>query len=354
MIKIHHMNMTILKSLYVATLTAGTFTILSGCSLLNNNKKYVVTGSGQELSQTDNTETLRPLSPPKQQADKEKKKTQKKSKSNSNSRTQVTSGETADGSYVASNSAQTATRQNTALPTDFTINGEWTIYSVRNNVVTGEERPYITFDLAANRFYGSNGCNIINGDAIVSDKNALKLDNIITTMKMCGDAPFEYLINLALSEVVSYNARQVGPNTFLDLKGSGNSTIMVLRRHNMDFLNGAWAITSLNGTAMPAEGAEDAATMTINIPDLQIHGTTGCNIFNGKLFIDPDKNNSMQFENIGMTRMACPPDSRETEFLLGLEMVETAKSTGKDTIAMYSADGELIFEMRRIHYDTEE
>ena len=94
--------------------------------------------------------------------------------------------------------------------------------------------------------------------------------------------------------------------------------------------------------------------MTINIPDLQIHGTTGCNIFNGQLFIDPDKNNSMQFVNIGTTRMACPPNSRETEFLLGLEMVETAKATGTDTIAMYSADGKLIFEMRRINYPREE
>ena len=227
-------------------------------------------------------------------------------------------------------------------------------YFPTNFVVHNEERPYINFDLAAKRFYGSNGCNIVNGDMTLSGKTGLKLDNIIATMKMCSDAPFEYLINLALSEVSSYSARQVGPNTFLDLKGNGGSVIMVLRRHNMDFLNGAWAITSLNGTPMPAEGAEDAATMTINIPDLQIHGTTGCNIFNGQLFIDPDKNNSMQFVNIGTTRMACPPNSRETEFLLGLEMVETAKATGTDTIAMYSADGKLIFEMRRINYPREE
>lgn len=362
------MNRTFFKTIAIAALSVGILSTSTGCALLDNSKKHVVTGSGEELTQND--KKRQPLAPPKNQnaKDTSEKKQQKskpiKNKKN-NANEKVTSAEVAEARKEAAalDSGNKTTMTQTdktnkdagaVLPADFSLNGEWTIYSVRNNMVTGEERPYITFDLAAKRFYGSNGCNIVNGDITLSDKDGLKLDNIIATMKMCSDAPFEYLINLALSEVSSYSARQVGPNTFLDLKGNGGSVIMVLRRHNMDFLNGAWAITSLNGTPMPAEGAEDAATMTINIPDLQIHGTTGCNIFNGQLFIDPDKNNSMQFVNIGTTRMACPPNSRETEFLLGLEMVETAKATGTDTIAMYSADGKLIFEMRRINYPREE
>lgn len=82
---------------------------------------------------------------------------------------------------------------NNALPADFTINGEWTIYSVRGNVVTGEERPYITFDLPAKRFYGSNGCNIINGDLLSEAQDSLRLENIISTMRMCQDAPLNIL-----------------------------------------------------------------------------------------------------------------------------------------------------------------
>lgn len=164
-------------------------------------------------------------------------------------------------------------------------------------------------------------------------------------MKMCADAQFEYLINLAVSDVRSYTARQEGPVTFLDLKGAEGNTVLVLRRHNMDFLNGAWKVETLNGKALTGE---DDATMTINIPDLKIHGTTGCNIFNGSLFIDPDKINSMQFMDIATTRMMCPPDSRETEFLLGLESVETAKSLDGNTIAMYDTEGNEIFKMHKI------
>ncbi|MDE6529088.1 MAG: META domain-containing protein, partial [Muribaculaceae bacterium] len=199
--------------------------------------------------------------------------------------------------------------------------------------------------LQAKRFYGSNGCNIINGDLVMNAKNELRLENIISTMKMCDDAPFEYLINLAVSDVKSYMAHQEGPVTFLDLKGADGNTVLVLRRHNMDFLNGAWKVVSLNGS--PLSGSDDA-TMTINIPDLRIHGTTGCNIFNGSLFIDPDKVDSMQFMDIATTRMMCPPDSRETEFLLGLESVETAKSIGGNEIAMYDTDGKEVFKMTKI------
>jgi heat shock protein HslJ len=235
---------------------------------------------------------------------------------------------------------------------NFTINGEWTIYSVRGNVVTGEERPYINFDLDANRFYGSNGCNIVNGDLQMAgeDSRELKMTNVISTMQTCADAPFEYLINLAIADVKAYSVRQDGSITFLALQGTDGHEVMVLRRHNMDFLNGAWTILSINGEQWTQE---NKATMTINIPDLKIHGTTGCNLFNGSLFIDPDKVHSMQFLDIATTRRACPADSRETELLLALECVETARSTGDDTIAMFDTEGNELFTMQRIELHQE-
>ena len=232
--------------------------------------------------------------------------------------------------------------------TDFSIEGEWTIYSVRGNIVTGEERPYVCFDLPANRMYGSNGCNIINADISVKAPSSISIENMVSTMKACADAPFEYLINLALADVKSYSARQEGPDTYLDLKAQNGSTLITLRRHNMEFLNGPWAITSLNSTAMPAEGSEDAATIVVDIPQLRIHGNTGCNIFNGNLFIDPDKERSMQFTDIITTRMACAPDSRETELLLALEAVESARQTGADTVGLYDVEGNEIITLKRM------
>jgi len=348
----------------------------ASCSILDRSPKHIVQGSDGRAA-TERTEVTSSdsasgpvLTPPKSIASKSKSKqppsggkavkNKKKKKGGKNSkvlqselddvRREVAAG--TDGDTAAkdrSGSKQNLAVQN-AVPTDFSIGGEWIIYSVRGNIVTGEERPYITFDLPAKRFYGSNGCNIINGDLTMDDKGGVRFENIITTMRMCSDAPFEYLINLAVSDVKSYVARQEGTVTFLDLNGADGRPVMVLRRHNMDFLNGAWKITELNGVAMT--GDKDA-TMTINIPDMKIHGTTGCNIFNGELFIDPDKINSMQFLNIATMHSNNSPESRETEFLLGLECVETARLIGSDTIAMFDTDGNRIFEMTRIRYEDE-
>ncbi len=362
------LNYYIVASLGIA-LAAG----LCGCSVFDKSPKHVVQGSEGKVAseRTEVTSDGPVLTPPKGNVtDKEsgtvkggskavKNKKQKgdgqavSQKELAAARKEAAQGNTTGGTGETKGGNQESTVKR-ALPADFTINGEWTIYSVRGNVITGEERPYVNFDLAAKRFYGSNGCNYVNGNLSVEGQNDLRMDNMITTMKMCQDAPYEYLINLAVSDVRSYSARQEGPITFLDLKGADGRTILVLRRHNMDFLNGAWKITDLNGAPLvPADG-EEPATMTINIPDMKIHGTTGCNIFNGTLFIDPDKVDSMQFINIITTRMGCPPGAHETEFLLGLEGVETAKSVGKDSIAMYSTDGKEIFKMVRIEMTQDE
>lgn len=347
---------------------------ISGCSLLDRSQKHVVQGSDGNVREertavTSDVANGPVLTPPKngnvskaatstQSGGKAVKNKNKKKKDKLKNSGGVSKSELAEARREVAQGGQneavmnggekgnkSSAESSTNLPGGFSINGEWTVYSVRDNIVTGEERPYMTFDLQAGRFYGSNGCNIINGDLVTDDKNDLRLENMIATMRMCQDAPFEYLINLAVSDVRSFSARQEGPVTFLDLKGADGRIVLVLRRHNMDFLNGAWKVESLNGK--PLTGTDDA-TMTINIPDLKIHGTTGCNIFNGSLFIDPDKIDSMQFMDIATTRMMCPPDSRETEFLLGLESVETAKALGNGFIGMYDTQGKEVFTMQRI------
>ena len=222
---------------------------------------------------------------------------------------------------------------------------------MRGNIVGGEERPYVNFDLAAKRFYGSNGCNYINGDLRLDGHLQIALENIITSMKMCQDAEYEYLINLALSDVRLFAVRPDGSETYLDMKGDDGNTILILRRHNMDFLNGAWLITGVNGAEI--SGGDDA-TLTINIPDLKIHGSTGCNIYNGELFIDPDKRRSMQFARITTTRMACPDQDRETEILLALEEVEHARLTEKDRVEMYGKDGRLLLTLSRLNLTQDE
>jgi len=83
----------------------------------------------------------------------------------------------------------------------------------------------------------------------------------------------------------------------------------------------------------------------------KIHGNTGCNVFNGTLFIDPDKTDSMQFLDLVTTRTACPLEMRETELLLALEEAESARASSPGITDIYSADGDLLLTLERMAVD---
>lgn len=341
-------------------------TLADGRTVVVKGQADASTSAAKSPQKPEKKKTQNKLTPPK--ADKVKNpKKEKKSKNTEQlpANDRETFGETnvvvcADDSHLhnAANADKTsagdaskvdvaaATVLTPATADEFNINGEWTIYSVRGNEVTGEERPYITIDLPAKRFYGNNGCNYVNGDLEVAPGRELRFTNMISTMKMCQNDQFQYLINLALNDVVKFVPRFENPITFLDLKDNSGRVILVLRRHNMEFLNGAWKVEELNDTKLVQD--EDA-TMTFDTTDLKIHGTTGCNIFNGNLFIDPDKTNSLQIIGLATTKMMCAPDSRETEFLVALEDVETARAIDSNTVVLSSTDGTPLFKLIKMN-----
>lgn len=264
------------------------------------------------------------------------------------------------GSAVYNMNAQTAestsTEQNIAalnndfgevsnLVSDSRLNGEWVFYNLYGEKVTGEERPYINIVNDEGRFYGSNGCNILNGTVVSPKEGDIQFTNILSTRKFCQNAPFEYKINVALDAVKGYSIKQFGHEYYLDLTDKNGYIIVVLRRHNMDFLNGAWRVTSINGELNRNEGVE----IVIDIPEGRIHGNTGCNLLNGQVTIDPDKNNSIQFGNIGTTRMMCQDMQTETSFLVALEEVEAAYADGNNAASLYNSRGKQVLGLERIN-----
>lgn len=229
-----------------------------------------------------------------------------------------------------------------------TIDGEWTIYNVRGEKVSGEELPSITFVLSEHRFYGNNGCNILNGDFTAEGTDGLKFDNVLSTRRLCKDAPFEYAINTALNDVRFYSIKQYGHEYYLDLMNSRRQVILVLRSHNMNFLDGAWRATVIDSRPNRNEAVE----VVIDIAEKHIHGNTGCNILNGDIFIDPDKPNSIQFSKIATTRMMCPDSATETAFLVALEEVEFAYADGNSAIKMYDSHGREVLRFQRVSLDS--
>lgn len=235
-----------------------------------------------------------------------------------------------------------ATAIATTLISDEDINGEWTIIEVNGEKTTGDERPYIYFNISDNRFYGSNGCNIVNGDFRISG-TTLTAENIIATQKACHNAKYEYQINYALGQIASYTIKKQGNEDYLSLYDTNRTKILVLRKHNMDYLNGTWSVIKINNTACNDKNIK----FVIDIPEQKLHGNTGCNIVNGQLFIDPDKENSIQFHQLISTRMACPNQSQETALLVALEEVESAKKNSDQTISLLNNKGTEILILKK-------
>ncbi len=231
-----------------------------------------------------------------------------------------------------------------ATSADIRLDGEWNIDNVNGQKVTGEERPFITFDLSQGRIYGNNGCNIVNADAVTGKGNKLQFTGMMSTQKYCANAPFEHLINTTLDQVRSYKISRYGHEYYLDLFNDRGHLIMVLRKHNMDFLNGAWRVTAINGQPNSNEGVQ----FVFDLPEKKIHGNAGCNIINGEISIDPDVTNSVQFSNIASTRMMCPDIATETAVLVALEETEKAFAKSDDTVTFVNHAGKPVLQLVRI------
>lgn len=250
------------------------------------------------------------------------------------------------------NEVETETPEETEAAINAVLYGEWTVADVGGTAVTGDDRPYVIFDTTAvNPFqlkiYANNGCNTINGElAVTPGGDMQKASEFLSTMMFCADAPYELGINMAFETVRSFSIEKIGQDYLLYMKDYSGKTLLTLRKSDISFLNGAWTVTKIHADAVPDSAG---IKMVIDIPELRVHGNTGCNILNGSLFLDPDKQNAIQFVDLATTRMACPDGEREQQFLVALEEVETVipADDGKGAI-LKNAQGTEVLHLRRL------
>lgn len=225
------------------------------------------------------------------------------------------------------------------------IAGEWVITSVGSTVISrDEDMPYINFVPAENRFYGSNGCNVLNGDFKISG-NSLTFGNVLSTMKYCAGVDFDAAINQVIREgrTVRASIKRIGNESYLYINDSNGKSLLTLVRHNMQFLNGYWYVIKINGKDVN----DEEANIFFDIAALKIHGNTGCNFFNGNILIDPAGANSINFSGMGVTRMACPKGDQERTMLVALEETTKAIAGPDDTAILTDDNGHQLLTLKR-------
>ena len=276
-----------------------------------------------------------------------------------------TTGKTATsgniGSTTTHNSATTGHNQTgkpvqnkpakgTASPsTDVTlekISGEWQIVKVgKKDIPVIDEMPYVNFEIPSGRFYGSNGCNILNGSFNV-DNTTISFNGVISTLKMCQDVEYQYDINAVIGDGKSYQVEATveGGVNYIYLNDARGHHAITLRRSDMSFLNGQWKITRLGDKDIDNE----EMNIFIDMPEHKVHGNTGCNYFNGKLYTSPNEAFSLSFGQMGVTRMACPDNNMETAMLLALEQTTNARPGRNGSAVLYDRNGNTLIVLERM------
>lgn len=232
--------------------------------------------------------------------------------------------------------------------------GEWTAFDVKGKAVTGDDRPYIIFEKNNDNpylvnCYANNGCNTLNGMMSVTPGGKMQSSSqFASTMRMCPDAPYEIGFTEAINYVDNYTLEKIGSEYLLYLKNAAGQTLMVLRKADAGFMNGAWRVTRLGGKDISDNTQME---MVIDIPELKVHGNAPCNVFNGSIFIDPAKQNSIQFRDIATTRMSCPELQLEQELLVALEQVETVVPGHDETAILKDDQGRQLMVLKRINLE---
>lgn len=250
-----------------------------------------------------------------------------------------------EASTVNSQDAMPLYPVTTQTPADISLDGHWFIRTVGSMKLSGfdEEWPFLEFVPTEGRFYGNNGCNILNGSYHVGPKQTLKLSEVSATMRLCPADSLEYPIAHALDAVNSYSvtASKDG-STILSLHDAKNMTVMTLRKSDIDFLNGAWQVEAIKGNKVDNPDCR----LIFDVTEGTVSGDTGCNILNGQMVREPSVSGSLGFTHLRTTRRMCPDISTEQALLIALEEVTTAKhSSGGKSVNLLNSSGEVIIHL---------
>ena len=223
--------------------------------------------------------------------------------------------------------------------------GEWDIVMMRKKQVYTIERAYLYLDFAGgNKVYGCNGCNTINGKFSQSG-NDISFSDFVSTGESCRNVTSEKTIMHTLAEVRHFTLEAQYNAQYLNLMNAKGTVLMVLKRHNLDAMNGAWLVKELESENV----SQHNMRMVIDAEMQTIHGDTGCNIINGVITLDPTKDMAIQFEDLQSGEHDCEAIDYETALLLALERTESCKRINQNEMALLDNKGTIVIVLQRIN-----
>ena len=237
------------------------------------------------------------------------------------------------------------------------LDGQWAIMDINGETVKATDdadTPYMRFEKNLENpnwmdIMVYTGCNFVNGTFSLDGNKIVKQGEILKTLKACADAKYETPLVNALNKMQTLKIEQINNENYLTLKNSSGATLMTLRRHNLNFMDGAWQVTKVKDKNTSMMNIK----MVIDLENNKVHGSAGCNVMNGEVNIDMNINNGIRFKDVNTTRMTCPDLETEYLFLNTLKEVAAVQqgSVSKDVVQnanLLNSQGETVIQLKRI------
>ena len=246
---------------------------------------------------------------------------------------------------------QTQTPQQTEGAIEQVIFGSWAVIDVNGQRVEGPDAPYVEFAAdARNPFlvkcYAYDGCNYMNGEYAVTAGGQMKsTGDFAKTMQMCPDAKYELGVTMGINNVRGYRIEKAGIDYLMYMTDSTGRALLTLRKYDSKFIDGAWAVTSINGASV---AADKDLSLVIDLAEKTVHGNAGCNALNGNIVVNPSVQNSFEIQDVATTRMSCPDLALEQTFLAALNQVKKIRPTGNDTADLLSEADQTLLTLKRL------
>ncbi len=254
------------------------------------------------------------------------------------------------------NSPATPAQERATVSTAKTqLNGDWIVTNIDGTPVESTNQLSLSFvnddenpDPNIIKVYGNTGCNTVNGAFRLADGYLMSpAGEFLSTLKACPDAPFEPAFNKALTKVTHFSVKVINNESILYLTDTTGDLVMTLRKHNINYINGAWAALQIAGHEVPADAN---IKFVIDLPEQKIHGNAGCNVLNGTVTIDMNRENGLSFSKLFTTRMTCPHIALEQLLIQALEQTtQCSEGPVHDEAMLLDAAGKPIVVMKRIN-----
>ena len=217
-------------------------------------------------------------------------------------------------------------------------NTKWKLVSMNGTPpLSGKD---IKLNFIEQKFQGHAGCNMYSGEYKAVGKNLDFLDGM-STEKGCGSPEImeqeKVYLDLFFHSVTYYrlNGKQ------LELLDQAEKVVLIFAlvppTPEATLEGTLWELTSFVDGKI-AHGYADAPKITLRLENNQAQGSGGCNTYRMNYTLS---SNSLKFDNIGQTKMACPEKNameQENEFFGILGSITTFEIS-EDRLFLATGDG---------------